>query len=74
MPLFFSESDCKIKCSSGLAQYLDMRILCGAGVYGISAWAEMRKLSDFDFPPWRKRGFRVVLIFRPGGSAVFAVF
>ena len=69
MPLVFSESDCKIKCSSGLVQYLDMRNLCGAGVYGISAWAEMRKLSDFDFPPRRKRGFRVVLIFRPGGNA-----
>lgn len=41
MPLVFSESDCKIKCSSVLAQYLDMRILCGAGVYGISAWAEI---------------------------------
>ena len=74
MPLVFSESDCKITCSLGLAQYLDMRILCGAGVYGISAWAEMRKLSDFDFPPWRKLDFRVFLIFRRGGSAFFVDF
>ena len=51
-----------------------MKTLHFSPISGFSARAETQFLGDFVFPPWRKRGFRVILIFRRGGSVLFLVF